>query len=126
MSKMKWLSSLALVLCIANASPIEIEKRALDKRPMPYGIDVSSHQGDVNWSQVTGQGQWHFIRACEITSLEKHFGSHVCKSCCVDTPKNCYLTERRCQSMAGFLLFKPGCMAFFFKKTIVHEVYIRA
>ncbi len=68
MSNMKWLASLALVLCIANASPTEIDKRALDKRTTPYGIDVSSYQGNVNWSQVKANGiSFAFIKATEGT-----------------------------------------------------------
>jgi hypothetical protein len=68
MSKMKWLVSLALALCIANASPIEIEDHALDKRTTPYGIDVSSYQGNVNWSQVKANGiSFAYIKATEGT-----------------------------------------------------------
>ncbi|KAF8348565.1 glycoside hydrolase family 25 protein [Amanita rubescens] len=73
---MKWLASLALALCIANASPVEIENQALDKRATPYGIDVSSYQGNVNWSQVKANGiSFAYIKATEGTSYTNPYFS---------------------------------------------------
>ena len=68
LSRMKWLAAFALTLSVANAGPIEAGKRALNKRTTPYGIDVSSYQGDVDWSTVAANGiAFAFIKATEGT-----------------------------------------------------------
>jgi hypothetical protein len=41
----------------------------LEKRAQPKGIDVSSHQGNVNWNTVTANGvSFAYVKATEGTS----------------------------------------------------------
>jgi len=64
---MQLLSLLSLVLTtalVSSASPVEVTKRA-----QPQGIDVSSHQPNVNWPAVKKSGvDFAYIKATEGTS----------------------------------------------------------
>jgi len=62
------LASAFLVSTAVFAAAVEPAAR-LQKRAQPKGIDVSSHQGDVNWSTVVANGvSFAFIKATEGTS----------------------------------------------------------
>ena len=57
-----------LVSTVVFGAAVEPAAR-LQKRAQPMGIDVSSHQGDVNWSTVVANGvSFAFIKATEGTS----------------------------------------------------------
>jgi len=75
---MKWLLFLALTYSanLVSASPIEAEKRELNARATPYGIDVSSYQGNVNWAQVKANGlAFAYIKATEGTGYTNPYFS---------------------------------------------------
>ncbi|KAF9238120.1 glycoside hydrolase family 25 protein [Melanogaster broomeanus] len=58
---MQYLTSLALALAVANATPV--------KRADPQGIDVSDYQPDVDWTTVVNNGvSFAYIKATEGTS----------------------------------------------------------
>ncbi|KAF9238118.1 glycoside hydrolase family 25 protein [Melanogaster broomeanus] len=58
---MKFLASLALVLAVANATPV--------KRADPLGIDVSSYQPNIDWTTVANNGvKFVYIKATEGTT----------------------------------------------------------
>ncbi|KAF8636215.1 hypothetical protein AX17_003701 [Amanita inopinata Kibby_2008] len=68
---MKWLAALALAFTAVSATPIEF-----DKRSTPYGIDVSSYQGNVNWSTVKANGlTFAYIKATEGTGYTNPYFS---------------------------------------------------
>jgi GH25 family lysozyme M1 (1,4-beta-N-acetylmuramidase) len=53
---------LAIIALTTHASPLE-------KRAAPQGIDVSSHQPNINWAAVAASGvQFAYIKATESTS----------------------------------------------------------
>ena len=59
----------ALLVCTAVFGAAIEPAAHLQKRAQPKGIDVSSHQGDVNWSTVVTNGvSFAFIKATEGTS----------------------------------------------------------
>ena len=59
----------ALLVSIAVFGAVIEPAAHLQKRAQPWGIDVSSHQGDVNWSTVVSNGvSFAFIKATEGTS----------------------------------------------------------
>jgi len=55
----------------------------LEKRAQPKGIDVSSHQGNVNWNTVVGNGDsFAYIKATEGTGRP----NRVLVAQCTDIP----------------------------------------
>ena len=62
------LASALLVSTVAFGAAVESTQH-LQKRAQPKGIDVSSHQGNINWNTVVANGvSFAFIKATEGTS----------------------------------------------------------
>lgn len=67
---MKWLNiaSLLFTAIVVSANPVESEVHEFQRRDAPQGIDVSSHQGDIDWGAVKGRGvSFAYIKATEGT-----------------------------------------------------------
>jgi GH25 family lysozyme M1 (1,4-beta-N-acetylmuramidase) len=65
---------LAIVALTTQASPLE-------KRAPPQGIDVSSHQPNIDWAAVAASGvKFAYIKATESTSTIPilHFSILIC------------------------------------------------
>lgn len=67
---MMWLSALVLAAVVGvHASPVA-ETRALEKRALPKGMDVSGYQPGINWNTVKANGiEFAYIKATEGTSM---------------------------------------------------------
>ena len=65
---LKALASALLAATAVLGAAVESTQN-LQKRAQPKGIDVSSHQGDINWNTVVANGvSFAFIKATEGTS----------------------------------------------------------
>ncbi|KAF9051778.1 glycoside hydrolase family 25 protein [Panaeolus papilionaceus] len=75
---MKWLNiaSLLFTATVVSANPVESEVHEFQRRDAPQGIDVSSHQGDIDWGAVKGRGiSFAYIKATEGTDYQNPYFS---------------------------------------------------